>query len=144
MDDWQHVKALCVSIKGDILRGLGLWKEAAAMLIWSIDLTKALQRVEKKIICGSLSHLSDTFRHMSLEDYQDLAKQYELTTGHPIREAIRYATEAALLCLYTPLFYLKNKVCDQIQFSSFTISLELLIPSKVPLLYLFSSDFWHL
>ena len=110
IEDSRHVTALCVSIKGDILRGLSLWKEAAKTLIHSIDLTNSLARVEKKIISGSKAHLADTFRYMSLSDYQELAKQYNLVTGYPLREAIRYATEAAQLCTFTPLFYLKNKV----------------------------------
>ena len=111
LDDAKHVTALCVSIKGDILRGLGLWKEAAETLIKSIDLTNALQRIEKKIISGSMAHLADTFRYMSIGDYKDIAQQLKLVTGHPLREAIRYATEAAQRCIFTPLFYLKNKVC---------------------------------
>ena len=110
LDDAKHVTALCVSIKGDILRGLGLWKEAAETLIKSIDLTNALQRIEKKIISGSMAHLADTFRYMSIGDYKDVAQQLKLVTGHPLREAIRYATEAAQRCIFTPLFYLKNKV----------------------------------
>lgn len=109
-DDSNHVTALCVSIKGDILRGLGLWKEAAQTLTNSIDLTNALQRIEKKIISGSMAHLADTFRYMTIGDYNDVAKQLKLKTGHPLREAIRYATEAAQRCIFTPLFYLKNKV----------------------------------
>ena len=114
VDDANHVTALCVSIKGDILRGLSLWKEAAQTLVKSIELTNALQRIEKKIISGSMAHLADTFRYMSISDYNDVAQQLKLSTGHPLREAIRYATEAAQLCIFTPLFYLKNKVSSSI------------------------------
>eukprot|EP00794_Sanderia_malayensis_P009176 gene9176-10150_t len=108
-DDWQHVKALCVSIKGDILRGLGLWKDAASTLLLSIVLTENLKRIEKKIIAGSKAHLSDTFRYMSMEDFAVITNEYNLTSGHPLREAIKQATESSQLCSYTPLFYLKNK-----------------------------------
>lgn len=110
LDDSNHVTACCVSIKGEILRGLGLWKQAAQTLIKAIELTNNLERTEKKIISSSMAQLAETFRYMTIDDYQDIAEPLKLVQGHPLREAIRFATEAAKLCIFTPLFYLKNKV----------------------------------
>ena len=108
--DYQVVYSVCVQIKGDIRRGLGLWLEASRDLISSIVLFKTLPKPDKKGWASSLSLLADAFQYMPSKDFNDLAKETQLTTPHPVLEAIRCVTEAAQLCIYNPLFFAKNKV----------------------------------
>ncbi len=110
-DDYDLVSSVCVQIKGDILRGLGLWVDAARNLIKSIIGFRNLPKPDKKGWASSLSLLADAFQYMSLNDFQaHMVQQYELRGKHPLLEAISCVEEAARLSIYSPLFYSKNKV----------------------------------
>ena len=103
--------SVCVQIKGDIFRGLGLWTQASIDLIKSIFGFKSLPKVDKKGWASSLSLLADAYQYMSLEDFrQKIKPRFKLTSDHPILEAIKCVNEASELSIYSPLFFTKNKV----------------------------------
>ena len=109
--DYLLVSSVCIQIKGDILRGLGLWVEAAKALIKSIVGFRTLPKEDIKGWGSSLSLLADAFQYMALEDFKkDIAPYYKLISPHPVLEAIQCVNEAANLSIYSPLFYTKNKV----------------------------------
>ena len=109
--DYLLVSSVCIQIKGDILRGLGLWVEAAKALIKSIVGFRTLPKEDIKGWGSSLSLLADAFQYMTLEDFKkDIAPYYKLISPHPVLEAIQCVNEAANLSIYSPLFYTKNKV----------------------------------
>lgn len=111
--DHQLVMSVCVQIKGDIFRGLGLWTRAASDLIQSIFGFKSLPKVDIKGWAASLSLLADSFQYMSLSDFiQEMKPKFQLSSNHPILEAIKCVNEAAQLSIYSPLFFAKNKVND--------------------------------
>ena len=109
--DRQLVTSVCVQIKGDIYRGLGLWTLASTYIIKSIFGFKSLPKVDKKGWASSLSLLADAFQYMSLKDFNNVIKpKFQLTSDHPILEAIKCVNEASQLSIYSPLFFTKNKV----------------------------------
>ena len=109
--DRQLVTSVCVQIKGDIYRGLGLWTLASTYIIKSIFGFKSLPKVDKKGWASSLSLLADAFQYMSLKDFNNTIKpKFQLTSDHPILEAIKCVNEASQLSIYSPLFFTKNKV----------------------------------
>lgn len=115
--DYLLVSSVCIQIKGDILRGLGLWVEAAKALIKSIVGFRTLPKEDIKGWGSSLSLLADAFQYMALEDFRkDIAPHYKLISPHPVLEAIQCVNEAANLSIYSPLFYTKNKVLLTLQF----------------------------
>ncbi|XP_065066391.1 uncharacterized protein LOC135692242 isoform X1 [Rhopilema esculentum] len=108
--DYKLVSSVCVQIKGDIYRGLGLWVEAAKDLIKSIIGFKTLPKADIKGWASSLSLLADAYQYMPLKDYTEQMKmKFGLSSSHPVLEAIKCVNEAADLSIYSPLFYAKNK-----------------------------------
>ena len=109
--DQQLVTSVCVQIKGDIFRGLGLWARASVDLIKSIFGFQSLPKVDKKGWASSLSLLADAYQYMSMDDFARTIKpRFQLTSNHPILEAIKCVNEASQLSIYSPLFFTKNKV----------------------------------
>eukprot|EP00794_Sanderia_malayensis_P009178 gene9178-10152_t len=109
--DYDLISSVCIQIKGDIFRALGLWVEAAKYLIKSIIGFRGLPKVDTKGWASSLSLLADCFQYMSLNDFLNhMTSQFELHGNHPLLEAISCVEEAARLSIFSPLFYSKNKV----------------------------------
>ena len=106
------VKAVCVQIKGEIQATIGHWRNSAKLLLDSVNLFKELPETDKKGLSSSLGLLLNTLRHMSVDEFEDIAQRYSLKESHPYLQGYYYGKEAAELAKYTPLYYARHKVSN--------------------------------
>lgn len=110
VDEYLIIKAASIELKGNIYHGLGLWEKAASSFMESTNLFKSFKKPDKKGIAAGLAAMADTLQSMPDNDFQSFAAKFQLSLEHRLLQAIKCVTEAANFCLFTPLFYSKNKV----------------------------------
>eukprot|EP00794_Sanderia_malayensis_P006373 gene6373-7106_t len=109
-DEYLIVKAASIELKGNLLHSLGLWQKAASCFMTSTSLFRGFEKRDKKGIAAGLAALADTLQFMPDKEFESFAEEFQLNSEHRLLEAIRCVTEAANYCVYTPLFYAKNKL----------------------------------
>ncbi|XP_021052379.1 alpha-protein kinase 1 [Mus pahari] len=106
------VQSVCVQIRGQILKKLGMWYEAAELIWASVIGYLTLPQPDKKGISTSLGILADIFVSMSKTDYEKFKKSPKVNLAllkefdHHLLSAAEACKLAAAFSAYTPLFVL--------------------------------------
>ncbi|KAK3738710.1 hypothetical protein QZH41_006247 [Actinostola sp. cb2023] len=106
--EFQLVSGVCVQIKGEIQYRLGHWREAASLLVSSIEFFKSLPQPDKKGLAASYGLLSLCLYNMTINEYLALAHSLGLLQCHPLLAAYFSAQKASKSSVYTPMFFLRH------------------------------------
>ncbi|KAF2983277.1 hypothetical protein EK904_013515 [Melospiza melodia maxima] len=106
------VQAVCLQIRGQILQKLGMWYEAAELVLASIVGYFQLPQPDKKGIATSLGIMADIFASMDEQDYARFKTNADIDLSllqefnHRLLSAAEACKLAAAYSQYTPLFVL--------------------------------------
>eukprot|EP00106_Octopus_bimaculoides_P008233 XP_014775675.1 PREDICTED: uncharacterized protein LOC106872983 isoform X3 [Octopus bimaculoides] len=103
-----NVYAVCVQIKGQIYKNLGLWKEAVPLLLKSVEEFEKLPDKDLKGISYSYGLLSHCLCKLSHKEYLELQNIYVFQRDHPCYEAFEYGMKAAELSPKQSLFFARH------------------------------------
>lgn len=91
------------------------WRRARVIsFVIYLFLNSTLPIPDTKGISSSLAILANCLEQMSLNEYIALAQMYGLTATHPLLQAYYCSYESALRSQYTPLFYARHKVSQEL------------------------------
>ncbi|XP_064621268.1 alpha-protein kinase 1-like [Lineus longissimus] len=102
------VHATCVQVKGVIRHNLGLWLEAADLVLESIRRYNSLPKPDQKGISASLGILSDVLRNISNSEFKQMLLKYACRHNHPLEEAYAANKQAAWLTRFDPFFFARH------------------------------------
>ncbi|XP_064621272.1 alpha-protein kinase 1-like [Lineus longissimus] len=102
------VHATCVQVKGVIRHNLGLWLEAADLILESIRRYNSLPKPDQKEISSSLGILSDVLRNISHSEFKQMLLKYACRYNHPLEEAYAANRQAAWLTRFDPFFFARH------------------------------------